>query len=235
MNKQCIILAGGLGTRLKGILPNIPKCLAPVNGRPFLELQLEYLKNQGVDQFILSLGYKSEMVKHVIESSLSKRFNIEIVVEPYQLKTGGAILHVMKTIGSEESLVMNGDTILTGNMLPMFYDLDIKNGELVRIASIQVDDKSRYGTIVTNSQSRITGFLEKDMGDKGLINAGLYRISKEIFKNIQIEAFSLEEDIFPHYIQSKNVYSYSMKGRFIDIGIPEDYVYLNANINKFIM
>ena len=235
MSKQCIILAGGLGTRLKGLLPNLPKCLAPINGRPFLELQLNYLKNQGVDQFILSLGYKSDMVKHVIKSSLSKRFNIEIIVEPYQLKTGGAIMHVMKTIGSEESLVMNGDTILTGNILPMFYDLDIENGELVRIATIQVDDKSRYGTIVTNSQSRITGFLEKGMRGKGLINAGLYRISKEIFKNAQKDVFSIEEDIFPYFIQSKNIYSYSMEGKFIDIGIPEDYAYLSENIKKFIV
>ena len=234
MSTHCIILAGGLGTRLKCLLPSTPKCLAPIDGFPFLFWQLNYLLNQGIQKFTLSLGYQSNQILDFIGSSLGSKFDIDVVVEPYQLGTGGAINYVMNSLSIDESLVVNGDTIFTGSIHPMFLDLDSSKDELIRIATTQVKEAARYGTVQIDSQSKVTNFLEKGVSNRGIINVGFYRLSKDIFCNVSEDVFSLEEVIFPQYARNGYIYAYNSKGKFIDIGVPEDYTYLNNNIKNFL-
>lgn len=222
ISQTCIILAGGLGTRLRAAVPDLPKCLAPVGGRPFLSIQMESLAQQGVDSFVLSLGY---MADRVIEatSEQSQCIHVTTILEYTPLGTGGAILHAMTQAGLEEVLVANGDTFIEADLRPMLAPLDIASGELMRVATVAVPDCSRYGGVqITGGQ--ITGLIEKGVAGPGSINAGLYRLHRSVFNAIPAgTAFSLETKIMPTLANQGNLSACSLDGSFIDIGVPADY------------
>lgn len=235
MTLSCIILAGGLGTRLRSAVPDLPKCLAPIAGRPFLEWQIRSLQQRGVGHFVLALGYGGEMVRDALNQPWAKDFSIEYVIEHEELGTGGATLNVLNVTGMEEALIANGDTFLGGSIDKMLIPLNASRGELMRIATVSVINRARFGGVVINEEGYITAFLEKGNRDAGLINAGLYRLKRQVFDGVCIRNFSLESAIMPSLVSSKALDSCIVDGPFIDIGIPEDYEYFKTNYQKYML
>lgn len=221
MSAPCIVLAGGLGTRLRSVLPDLPKCLAPVHGRPFLEWQLHSLAQRGVDRFVLALGHGADHVMAALDPWRAT-LRIDCVVEPEALGTGGAIRHALLGTGLEEALVVNGDTFLGGDLAGMLAPLDGRHGELVRMAVVEVPDRHRFGGVAV-TESCVTHFIEKGQMGPGLINAGLYRVSLKAFGDEQQHAFSFETAVLPRLARAQQLWASAVAGPFIDIGIPEDY------------
>lgn len=220
--REGIVLAGGLGTRLRGVIGDSPKCMAPINGKPFLQYLLLFLASQKVDKVILSLGYKSEVVINWLQGN-SFPFSVDFVVEDTPLGTGGGIGLAMKKARVENVFVLNGDT---------FFDLDFgfmeqlhlsKNG-LATIALKQIENATRYGTVQVDESLAITRFEEKMYNSSGLINGGVYLISRTRFLAQKFpQKFSFEAE-FLHPAASKGlIFGLTSPGYFIDIGIPSDY------------
>lgn len=223
---HCIILAGGLGTRLKSVLPDKPKCLAPVGNGTFLEKQILFLSSLGVERFTLSLGYGHLLVEREIDKLRQRYpFHIDSIVEGHQLGTGGAVWNAMASLGVPEALVVNGDTFLDGNLRGMLHPLSSlgEKVEMIRMALVEVEDSTRFGG-VNLSNGRVLSFIEKGLSQSRLINAGMYRLSEKIFYLQPVGSnFSLESDIFPKYAAAGVLSSFLVDGCFIDIGVPEDY------------
>jgi len=222
----CIILAGGYGTRLRSILKNKPKCLAPIGDKSFLEIQIEQLHKYGIEKFILSLGYKAEEVIKKI-SKIKKNYNLEYFVEEAPLGTGGSVKNILDIINCDEVLVINGDTFLNGEISSMLSPLNLNKHELFRMATINVQNRSRYGGVKIKN-NMITNFIPKGSKINGPINAGFYRLRKSIFSILDLgDSFSMEKGILPLLIQKKYIFGTEITGDFIDIGIPEDYKSFN--------
>lgn len=222
MRQVAIVLVGGLGTRIRPAIGDIPKCLAPIGKTFFLKILLDSIFKLGVERVILSLGFGSKLVISEVEGL---NLTLEYFTESIPLGTGGAIKAVMDAYMLEEALVYNGDSIiLGGNAEMMLPRLNLKMNELCRIASVHVPDKSRFGGLLFKNK-RVTNFLEKGEIGSGLINAGIYRISSKAFMNRpRAKSFSLELDIFPALALSGSLSLLNINGKFIDIGVPEDYL-----------
>lgn len=216
-----MILAGGLGTRLRSAYSG-PKCLAPVNGRPFLELQMGALAAQGIDHFVLALGHLSEVVLDAV-APLKARHRITHVIETQALGTGGAVLNAWAALGGDEALVTNGDTWLDAPLEPLLRPLDTYRGESMRLAAVRVEDRARYGGLMLDGD-RVVGFVPKGAQGPGLINGGLYRMHRRAFDGMEPgSAFSLENVLMPALVERGQMTAMPVEGYFIDIGIPEDY------------
>ena len=223
MNKKpVIILAGGFGTRLQGILKGLPKPLADINGTPFLRYLFTKLLTEGYDDFIISLYHESEQIIDYVEqlrNDLLKNIKIRYCVEPTPMGTGGAISYLVDQLNlNERFLVVNADTLLgMGYGFLGSFDVNV-------IAMVEVENTSRYGTIEIDSHDQIIRFAEKKQsGEPGLINAGVYNLNSQIFKDRAGIVCSLEQDIFPKLISEKKLKGSKIITSFIDIGIPDDY------------
>jgi D-glycero-alpha-D-manno-heptose 1-phosphate guanylyltransferase len=219
----CIVLAGGLGTRLRPVLADRPKCLAPVGDTSFLALQLRMLASHGATRFVLALGHLAGMVLEAVEP-LRQEFGIEAVVEPHALGTGGALLHAMHMAGLEECMATNGDTWLDADLGALLAPLALAQGEQLRIGLTAVDDAARYGAVRLAADGRVAGFAPRGTSGPALINAGLYRLHRSAFGARRIgEAFSFESELMPPLVAGGAVGSARLSGEFTDIGVPEDY------------
>lgn len=219
----CIVLAGGLGTRLRPVLADRPKCLAPVGERFFLALQLEMLARRGVPQFVLSLGHMAELVQQAVQP-LRERLRIDTVVEPQPLGTGGAILYAMHAAQLDECLVVNGDTWLDADLGALLGPLDPAGTEQLRMGCAVVADRSRYGGVAFEASGLVNGFVPKGAPGSGPINAGIYRLQRRVFAGHRTgSSFSLEADVLPSLIAAGGVNAVALDGAFIDIGVPEDW------------
>lgn len=219
----CIVLAGGLGTRLRSVVTDRPKCLAPVGSRTFLELQLELLGRRGISRFLLSLGHMAQLVIDSVEA-LRERFEIDWVVEPQPLGTGGGLLFTMNAKGLEEALVCNGDTWFDGDLSCLLTPLDLRSGEVVRMATVRVEDRSRFGGPALDELGWVSGFTDKGSAGPGPINAGFYRMHISAFGGFEPgSAFSLESAVIPKLVAARALRTAPVIGQFIDIGVPEDY------------
>jgi len=220
--KEAIILAGGLGTRLRSAVPELPKCMAPVNDIPFIDFVLAYLQKEGITKFIFSLGYKSEVIiQHLDEhyGSLNKSY----VVEQEPLGTGGAIKLACTKATERNALIVNGDTLFDVN-LSTLSSFHFNSQSHCSIALKEMKDFSRYGSIETNVDGAITMFKEKQYCSEGFINGGIYLLNIEAFNKIKIsEVFSFEKDFLEQHIKQLHFFALPQNGYFIDIGIPEDY------------
>lgn len=220
---DCIILAGGLGTRLAPVVTDRPKCMADVNGRPFLDYILEEIEQQGVvDHVILSLGYKHEMVINWLKEK-AFLFKISWVIERELKGTGGAIKFAMQKAKSEEIIVINGDTFFNIDWNDFIHSKP-ENSELF-LALREVENANRYGNVITDEEGKIIQFTEKsDEQTPGKINAGIYLMKKSIFDGSEPdEAFSFEKEIMPKICNQGKMYGKLYQEYFIDIGMPEDY------------
>lgn len=222
---EAIILAGGLGTRLRSAVPELPKPMAPINGRPFLEHQIEYWMTQGITRFILSVGYKHE----TIQAYFGDHFHtagIAYTIEHEPLGTGGGLLAAMQEIqGTEPFLVLNGDTFVEVKLAELRRQHDQKQAEITLVLR-QVEHNTRYGSIQMAADGRIVAF-QSEPSDCCAINAGVYLACKSAFDGLAWrtgDKASLEQDLFPAMLQAgKGFYGFVASGAFIDIGIPEDY------------
>ena len=215
-----IVLAGGQGTRLRQVLPDIVKPMAPVGGRPFLELLLLRLAAHGFTRVVLSLGYRAESISDHFGSSFTG-MEIVHVVEEVPLGTGGGMRLAMEKCEGNHAFVFNGDT---------FLDLDIaalearwQRSRSIIIVARKVPDTSRYGRLVV-SGDKVTGFLEKGKAGPGLINAGCYVLPKgELDSFAEGHPFSFETDFLVAEVENRKMEYFVSNGYFIDIGIPDDY------------
>ncbi len=223
MIKEAIILAGGMGTRLRASVPDLPKSMAPVNGRPFLEYVLDYLELYSVKKVILATGHLHD----VIELHFGKRYkyiNIAYSHETEPLGTGGAVRQAFEQIDGRHAIVMNGDTMFRTN-LGKLYDFQLIHQSKLSIVVREVKDAARYGTVEFDETARITAFREKgQQTGKACINGGTYAIQKEFFYSLDLpEKFSLEKDCFEKIYTTHPIYALKCHQFFLDIGIPEDY------------
>ncbi len=226
-----IILAGGLGTRLKSVLPDTPKCLAPINDQPFLGLLINFLKKQGINNFIFSLGYKSEAVVEYLDENF-RNTNIYYSIENQQLGTGGAIKLALSKVSTDEVLVINGDTFFN-NDLNLFYRFHQRNDSKFTIALTKVENNNRFGSVILNNEKEIISFSEKNLNPYALINAGQYILNKKVFLNYKTEnIFSIELDFFQKNTAEKKIFGYEFISDFIDIGIPDDLIRAQTFFNK---
>lgn len=233
MTTPCVILAGGLGTRLKSVVPDLPKCLAPIAGRPFIEWQLCSLAERGIESFVLALGYGAERVVENLKQPWARRFSINTVIESELLGTGGSAHFAMHEMGLEEALVVNGDTFVGGGLSEMLVPLDLANGELMRLATVQVANRSRFGGVAVDVERHVTAFLEKGLVGEGKINAGMYRVNSCVFYDEKYSSFSMETQVMPYLVSQNALQARELTGPFIDIGVPDDYYYFNQFIHEY--
>ncbi|NOT37372.1 MAG: HAD-IIIA family hydrolase [Saprospiraceae bacterium] len=220
--KECIILAGGLGTRLAHLILNLPKCLAPVNDKPFLHYLITYLIHQRIDRFIFSLGYKSDQIVQFIQTQYPQ-LKAKFIVENEPLGTGGAVINAIQEIESDNFFLVNADT---------YYTIDFEqllNFHSQRNAAVSIAVKPfirplRYGTVIIDLNGRIQNFSEKSLIEYGLINGGVYILNKAYFRSKEMnKVFSLEKDLFERFVVEDDIFAQVQDQYFIDIGVPEDY------------
>jgi len=238
MLEEAVILSGGFGTRLRDVVQDLPKPMAPVNGKPFLEYLLRYLRRQHVKRAVLSTGYLHEK----IEAHFGDAFDgmeLVYVVEKEALGTGGGIRLALESCAAKNVYVLNGDT---------FFDISLDelcsahwNEQAdATIALRAVNDASRYGTVELKPDSaEIAAFREKDPSRSGpaLINAGVYVLNREQYLNATPggKAFSIEQDFFAEQLGALRFCGrpFSEEHYFIDIGIPADYQKANDDLRHF--
>jgi D-glycero-alpha-D-manno-heptose 1-phosphate guanylyltransferase len=219
---EAIILAGGLGSRLRTAVPDLPKCMAPVNGRPFLDYLIAYLLEQEVRSMVFSLGYKHELIEDYLASNYSG-LSYRCSVETEPLGTGGAIRKAADIGRGKNMLVLNGDTLFRVD-LAQFTEFHLKFQADCSLALKPMKDFSRYGVVELNSNHRIACFREKQFYTEGLINGGVYVLNRDHFLNENFpEKFSFEKDYLEALFLYRKMYGMVQEGYFIDIGIPEDY------------
>ena len=231
MIKEAIILAGGFGTRLRDAIPDLPKCMAPVNGRPFLFYVINYLRSQGIEKFIFSLGYKHE----IIEAYLNAEFptlDFQCLIEKEPLGTGGAILASCYKTSEQTVLVLNGDTIFKVDLKKAFAN-HVKHDSDCTLLLKPMDDFDRYGVVELNEDDSIKSFKEKKFYKNGLINGGVYILNTEQFLAEELPGkFSFERDYLEKYFATRKIYGSVQDEYFIDIGIPEDYFRVQQELKQ---
>jgi D-glycero-alpha-D-manno-heptose 1-phosphate guanylyltransferase len=221
---DAIILAGGKGTRLRSVLTDIPKPMAPVNGKPFLDILLSQLNQYpAIRNVVLSVGYKSDIIVERYTNSSAYNFRILFSNEKTPLGTGGAIKKALSSTNTDGVLVLNGDSYIQVDINELINYHISRNASLTMVLK-ELNDTSRYGIINISDQNKILSFEEKkNTNHTGLINAGVYLINKSLFDSIDKDCeISFERQILPDLIRG-NAYGYITSEKFIDIGIPETY------------
>lgn len=218
---EAIILAGGLGTRLQQTVPGVPKALAPILGIPFLKILLQQLdESRFFSKVILALGHRAQQIEEAITPIYS--FKLVYSVETDPLGTGGAILHALPRIEGETFFVCNGDSYSDISFASFYAFHKTKKGELSLVCR-ELEDTSRYGSILFDEELRVLQFNEKSSAiAKGWISCGMYLFEKKIFAPFKQSCSSLEKDLFPHFLSHK-IFAYPHTGSFIDIGTKDSY------------
>ncbi len=227
---EAIILAGGLGTRLRSVVADVPKCMAPINNIPFISFIITYLQNEGVEKFIFSLGYKSEIVINFLDekfTSLNKKYSIE--TEP--LGTGGAIKKACEHATTNDVIVVNADTMFNINLSTLLY-FHKENKASCTLALKELQNFDRYGIVELNTNHSIFKFKEKQFCTVGNINGGVYILNVTDFLSKELPSkFSFEKDYLEKYVAENTFYGTTFENYFIDIGIPEDYKKFEEDYN----
>lgn len=224
-NTHVVILAGGLGTRLKSVIVDRPKVLAPIGGRTVLDYIIDDLLRCGFYKITLSVGYMKEKIHdHIEKKAFPKSAVINFSEEENPLGTGGAIKRAMEGLSGELALILNGDT---------FFPIDYKrfiaqhkeHDAEISMCLRRVDDVRSSGVVFIDKKDRILSFKEKpDENNSGIINGGAYIFNKNIFDKFDLpEVFSVEKDFFEKYIDRIKAYGFVFPDYFIDIGTPESY------------
>ena len=235
---QAIILAGGLGTRLRALVEDRPKGMASFADKPFLEYQLAYLKKNHIDQIVLCVGYLSEKINAYFGNGGQWGLTIHYAMEDSLLGTGGAIKNAEPYVHSP-FLVLNGDSFFDINLADMIKFHEQRKCATERfigtMALVQVDDKRNFGSVNLNSDGRITSFKEKsnEHHASGLINAGIYLLEPKIFNLIpESKKVSLEKEIYPSILkEGYHLAGFKGDGFFVDIGSPDGFY----KFQKYIM
>lgn len=217
-----IILAGGLGTRLRNVVSHLPKCMAPVNGKPFLAYVIEYFQQENITDFIFSLGYKHAVIEDYLNNHYTT-INKQYSIEEELLGTGGAIKMACSLAKNKNVFVTNGDTLFKADVSSLKNLHTAKNADCT-LALKPMKNFNRYGVIELNEDSSIKNFNEKKYYTDGLINGGLYMLNVPALQNkIFPDKFSFETDYLEKYYSNHKMFGLVQDEYFIDIGIPEDY------------
>jgi D-glycero-alpha-D-manno-heptose 1-phosphate guanylyltransferase len=231
MIKEAIILAGGLGTRLREAVPDLPKCMAPVAGRPFLFYVINYLRSQRIEKFIFSLGYKHEVIETYLQNQF-ETLTYQTVIEPEPLGTGGAIQLALSKASEKNIVIANGDTLFKVNIKEASIFHTNKNAECTLLLK-PMQHFDRYGVVEISDDNSVNNFKEKQFYSTGTINGGLYIINAAalLSKNFPTK-FSFEKDYLEKEFTKMHIYGQVQDEYFIDIGIPEDYNKAQHELSK---
>jgi len=222
MIKEAIILAGGLGTRLREAVPDLPKCMAPVAGKPFIFYVINYLRMQGIEKFIFSLGYKHEIIEEYLQNHFPT-LRYETVTEDEPLGTGGAILLACTIAKEKNVVVVNGDTLFKADLhqAAMFHNHNMAECTLLLKPMKQFD---RYGVVELGQEQLVSSFKEKQFYETGNINGGIYILNKDKFLDEEFpDKFSFEKQYLETMYRDRRIYGMIQDEYFIDIGIPGDF------------
>jgi D-glycero-alpha-D-manno-heptose 1-phosphate guanylyltransferase len=252
--KEAIILAGGLGTRLRDAVPELPKCMAPVGGRPFIHYVTDYFKRSGIEHFIFALGYKSDYFDEFfatafpgggadsnsdgfgarggggVEHGSGVSYSLSLEQEP--LGTGGAIRQGCTLTKTGTALILNGDTFFRIDLAALSAFHAEKDADC-SLCLKPMRDFDRFGVVELDETQRVTSFREKQHYTAGLINGGVYALNTRRFLDEGLpEKFSFEKD----YLEKgdRSLYGIVQDNYFIDIGIPEDYRRVQEEINQLL-
>jgi len=216
-----VILAGGLGTRLRSSIGETPKPLADIAGRPFIFYVLSYLQRLGIRDVLLAVGYKKEEVEKALGQE-AQEMSIRYSREEVPLGTGGALKQALRLVSSDYAVVLNGDTFLKENYAHMI-DFARSCGSSITMALKRVADCSRYG-LIQEKNGVITGFVERGTSGSGAINVGVYVVKRNLFDGYEVpKSFSLEREFLTPNVAQLRPCGYYTDGYFIDIGVPVDY------------
>jgi NDP-sugar pyrophosphorylase family protein len=219
---EAIILAGGMGTRLKSVVSDVPKPMALINGKPFLCYMLDELIGNNFTDVILSVGYKKETIIDYFGEKY-KEINLKYSEETEPLGTGGAIKQALNMVTQTNVFVLNGDTFFVIDYKRLFRQ-HVNNRAQLTISLKEMHHFDRYGTVVT-SKNKVIDFQEKRFLAKGNINGGIYVLCKDLFNSIVMpQKFSFEVDFLEKYYNKLVFETFMSNGYFIDIGVPEDYL-----------
>lgn len=229
---EAIVLAGGFGTRLRHVVSDVPKPMAPVAGRPFLEHLLDYLHDFGYSHVVLSTGYMAEKIEaHLGDTYRGMR--LSYAVETLPLGTGGGMLNALQICEDEVVTVLNGDTLFKVDYKAL-AEFHSSHDTMLSIFLRRVDDVSRYGAVEIDDGNRITAFREKRAAEgiepqAGWINGGIYMLNRRLLDGYR-GAFSFERDVMQARYEQDHFYAIPSDAYFIDIGVPEDYFRANKEL-----
>lgn len=219
-----VILAGGLGTRLRSAVPNLPKPMADVCGKPFLEHLIHYWIGQGVSRFVVSVGYKRESITSHFGSGY-RGVPIDYVEEEVPLGTGGGLLIAAMGLYSP-FILLNGDTFFQVNLEALLKFHKLKKSEL-SFSLFRANESNRYGGVLIDNNRRIWS-LDTAKGNEGaLVNGGVYVVEPDTLNSAGFKIghkYSLEDDVIPKLLgRNMQIFGFESEGKFLDIGVPEDY------------
>lgn len=226
--QEAIILAGGLGTRLRSAVPELPKCMAPVGGKPFIHYVTDYFRKAGIGHFIFALGYKNTYFDEFFRESFPDGgYSVSLEQEP--LGTGGAIRQACALARTDTVLILNGDTFFRIDLKALSF-FHAQNDADCSLCLKPMRDFDRFGSVELDGEQRVTTFREKQHYVSGLINGGVYALDPRSFLDEDLpEKFSFEKD----YLEKGDhrLFGFVQDTYFIDIGIPEDYRRIQEEIN----
>jgi len=230
---ECIILAGGLGTRLRESVPELPKCLAPVAGKPFLFHIIRQLQKQGISHFVFSLGYKHEYIVAFLDTHFPD-LNRSLSIEDEPLGTGGAIKKAISYCQDNHVGVINGDTFFNVSFQAANVFHQLRNAECTLVLK-PMFSFDRYGVVTIDEANVVIEFKEKKYYESGFINGGIYIIKKNQFiNNVLPEKFSFEKDYLEKAVNTSKLAGFVQDEYFIDIGIPEDFNKANLELSDYL-
>jgi len=227
------ILAGGLGTRLRTVINDRPKVLAPVAGKPFLAHLLDQLADAGIERVVLMIGHRAQQVQDAFGETY-REIRLDYSVESAPLGTAGALRLALPKLfpqasndggaASAAALVMNGDSYCAAD-LSQFDGFHRRTRADASLVLARVPDTSRFGKVEMAAGDRLERFLEKqEARGTGWINAGIYLLSRDLIEEIPTgRAVSLEREMFPGWIKTRKLLGFRTEGSFLDIGTPESY------------
>ncbi|MBU4285436.1 MAG: nucleotidyltransferase family protein [Verrucomicrobia bacterium] len=218
---QAIILLGGKGTRLQGLYPDLPKALAPIAGRPFLEWQLEWLERHGIRDAHLAAGHLARTIRDWA-STAGRGNTITVSAEPAPLGTGGGLKFTEPFIRTDPFLILNGDSLLPNLDLHALADAGQTPGTLITLAITRIESAGRYGTVEFDARKRVTAFREKDAHTGGWINGGVYLARRTLLARIEPDkTASLETDVFPALCAENQLGVFLSEPPLLDMGTPD--------------
>jgi len=230
-----VVLAGGFGTRIKHLLPNVPKPMAEVAEKPFLAWVLTYLQRQGIQKALLSTGYLAEIIEQYAQTRPIPDLDLKCYPETRPLGTAGGFLNSVKE--SQENpkawLVLNGDSLIFTDLAPLNQYLEDESVDGV-ILGVSVPDASRFGSLVYDEQKTLLQFAEKQSG-KGVINGGVYLLRNKLVQQFPTNfPLSFEYDIFPSLLQQQICLKvHPVTAPFLDIGTPDSLAQAESFIRQY--
>lgn len=234
---KAVILAGGLGKRLRRAVRDRPKSMALVLGKPFLEYQVEQLRKYHIIKIVLCVGYLAGQIKSYFKDGTKFGVDIRYAVEKELLGTAGALKNAENYLEDKAFLVLNGDSYSEIN-ITRFIQFHGKKGGMGTILLTRVSQAQDYGLMKVDEDSRITGFLEKSAktSSDSIINAGIYLLEPEVLSYIpEGKQVSLERETFPRLLQKKvPLFGYLTSDYFIDIGTPQKYAQIQKEMKGII-